>query len=49
LIEDRCPAVHDACLAFKAITTLLQPTAFLALAKGFDGRYPYCRRPFADA
>ena len=40
---------HRAPLAFKAITTLPQPTAFSALAKGLDGKCPCCRRPFADA
>ena len=40
---------HRAPLAFKAITTLPQPTAFSALARGFDGQCPCCRRPFADA
>ena len=39
---------HRAPLAFKAITTLPQPTAFSALVKGFDGQCPCCRRPFAD-
>jgi len=40
---------HRAPLAFKAITTLPQPTAFSALARGFDGECPCCRRRFADA
>jgi hypothetical protein len=35
-------------LAFKAIMTLPQPTAFSALVKGFDRHCPCCRRPFAD-
>jgi hypothetical protein len=39
---------HRAPLAFKAIMTLPQPRAFSALAKGFDGECPCCRRPFAD-
>jgi hypothetical protein len=39
---------HRAPLAFKAITTLPQPTAFSALVKGFDDQCPCCRRPFAD-
>ena len=39
---------HRAPLAFKAIMTLPQPTAFSAMAKGFDGECPCCRRPFAD-
>jgi hypothetical protein len=40
---------HRAPLAFKAITTLPQPPAFLALARGFDGECPCCRRRFAEA
>jgi hypothetical protein len=40
---------HRAPLAFRAITTLPQPTAFLGLARGFDGKCPCCRRPFAKA
>jgi serine/threonine protein kinase len=40
---------HRAPWAFKAITTLPQPTAFSALAKGLDGQCPCCRRPFVDA
>lgn len=40
---------HRAPLAFKAIMTLPQPSAFLALVKGFDGECPCCRRPFVDA
>jgi len=40
---------HRAPLAFKAITTLPQPTAFSALLKGFDEECPCCRKPFADA
>jgi len=40
---------HRAPLAFKAIMTIPQPTAFSALIKGFDGECPCCRRPFADA
>ena len=39
---------HRAPLAFKAITTLPQPSAFLALVRGFDRQCPCCRRPFAD-
>jgi hypothetical protein len=39
---------HRAPLSFKAIMTLPQPTAFLALVKGYDGECPCCRRPFAD-
>ena len=40
---------HRAPLAFKAIMTLPQPTAFSALVKGSDGECPCCRRRFADA
>ena len=40
---------HRASLAFKAIMTLPQPTAFSALAHGFDGECPCCRRRFVDA
>lgn len=40
---------HRAPLAFKAIMTLPQPTAFSALVKGFDEACPCCRRSFADA
>ena len=40
---DRAP------LAYKAIMTLPQPSAFATLAKGFDGECPCCRRRFADA
>jgi hypothetical protein len=40
---------HRGPLAFKAIMTLPQPSAFLALIKGHDGDCPCCRRPFADA
>jgi hypothetical protein len=40
---------HHAPLAFRAIMTLPQPTAFLALMKGCDGECPCCRRRFADA
>lgn len=40
---------HRAPLAFKAITTLPQPSAFAALDKGYDGECPCCRRRFADA
>ncbi len=38
---------HRAPLAHKAITTIPQPAAFSALPRGFDGRCPCCRRPFA--
>jgi len=40
---------HRAPLAFKAIMTLRQPSAFWSLVKGFDGECPCCRRRFADA
>lgn len=40
---------HRAPLAFKAIMTLPQPSAFTALVKGFEGECPCCRRRFADA
>ena len=40
---------HRAPLAFKAITTLPQPSAFKAIANGNDGECPCCRRRFADA
>jgi hypothetical protein len=40
---------HRAPLAFKAIMTIPQPTAFLALSRGFDGECPCCRRRFNDA
>jgi integrase len=40
---------HRAPLAFKAIMTIPQPSAFAALVKGYDGECPCCRRPFADA
>jgi hypothetical protein len=40
---------HRAPLAFRAITTLPQPTAFSPLARGFDGECPCRRRRFADA
>ena len=39
---------HRAPLAFKAIMTIPQPSAFKALAKGFDGQCPCCRRRFPD-
>jgi len=40
---------HRAPLAFKAIMTLPQPSAFMSLAKGFDEECPCCRRRFAGA
>jgi len=40
---------HRDPLAFKAIMTLPQPTAFSALHHGFDGECPCCRRKFHQA
>ena len=40
---------HRDPLAFKAITSLPQPTAFNALVHGFDGERPCCRRKFHQA
>ena len=40
---------HRAPLAFKAITTLPQPSAFSTLTRGMEGKCPCCRRPFAEA
>ena len=40
---------HRAPLAFKAIMTIPQPTAFSALLKGSDEECPCCRRRFDDA
>ena len=40
---------HRAPLAFRAIMTLPQPSAFAAMVRGFDGHCPCCRRSFADA
>jgi hypothetical protein len=40
---------HRAPLAFRAIMTLPQPTAFTAILKGIEGECPCCRRRFADA
>ena len=37
---------HRDPLAFKAITTIPQPSAFLSLVKGMDGECPCCRRKF---
>ena len=39
---------HRGPLAFRAIMTLPQPSAFAAMVNGFDGQCPCCRRPFAD-
>jgi len=47
-ITDRHYA-HRAPFAFKAIMTLPQPTAFMALVRKYDGECPCCRTPFADA
>ena len=40
---------HRDPLAFKAIMSLPQPTAFNALVHGFDGECPCCRRRFPQA
>ena len=40
---------HRAPLAFKAIMSLPQPSAFAAMVNGFDGQCPCCRRLFADS
>jgi hypothetical protein len=40
---------HRAPLAFKAIMTLPQPSAFLSLVKGFDEERSCWRRRFYDA
>jgi hypothetical protein len=40
---------HRAPLAFRAIMTLPQPTAFQALVKGNGSECPCCRRRYADA
>src|SRR3954452_15671976 len=40
---------HRAPLAFKAIMTLPQPSAFLFLVRGFDDQCPCCRRRFVEA
>jgi integrase len=37
---------HRAPLAFKAISTLPQPTAFLSLVRGSEGKCPCCKRSF---
>jgi hypothetical protein len=39
---------HRDPLAFKAILSLPQPTAFTALLRGFDGECPCCRRKFGQ-
>ena len=38
---------HRGPLAFRAILSLPQPSAFTTLAKGLDGRCPCCRRNFS--
>jgi hypothetical protein len=40
---------HRAPLAFRAILSLPQPSAFKTLARGYEGRCPCCRRSFAEA
>jgi hypothetical protein len=40
---------HRDPLAFKAIMTLPQPTAFNALVNGYNGECPCCRRRFSQA
>ncbi|QDU89053.1 hypothetical protein Pla175_24390 [Pirellulimonas nuda] len=40
---------HRDPLAFKAIMSLSQPTAFAALSQGLDGECPCCRRRFPQA
>lgn len=37
---------HRTPLAFKAIMTLPQPSAFTALVRGYEDQCPCCRRPF---
>ena len=39
---------HRNPLAFKAIMTIPQPTAFSGLPRGFDGQCPCCRRSFEN-
>jgi hypothetical protein len=39
---------HRDPLAFRAIMTIPQPSAFSAMVNGFDGQCPCCRRQFAD-
>lgn len=39
---------HRDPLAYRAIMTLPQPSAFSAMVNGFDGQCPCCRRQFAD-
>ncbi len=40
---------HRAPLAFRAILSLPQPSAFTTLARGFEGRCPCYRRSFAES
>lgn len=40
---------HRSPLAFKAIMTLPQPSAFMALVRGHNGHCPCCRRPFTES
>ncbi len=40
---------HRAPLAFKAIMTIPQPSAFRSLVRGFENNCPCCRREFNDA
>jgi hypothetical protein len=40
---------HRAPLAFRAILSLPQPSAFKTLAQGFEGQCPCCRRSFSYA
>jgi integrase len=39
---------HRDPLAFKAIMTIRQPSAFMGLIRGHDGECPCCRRPFPN-
>lgn len=49
-IEDsRNGYAHRAPLAFKAIMTIPQPSAFYALLRGRDGECPCCKRPFEES
>jgi len=40
---------HWVPLAFRAILSLPQPSAFTTLARGFEGRCPRCLRCFVEA
>jgi hypothetical protein len=44
-----CHYAHRAPLAFRAIMTLPQPSAFSAILRGADSECTCCRRRFADA